>query len=72
MASRGTALVSTKLAAVSRALTELVTTVGAGGLDALDDVQLVEFLQEFEAVRDRMPVVHSRALQEVQDRDLAT
>ena len=61
MGIRGTALVSTKLAALSRALSELVATMDAGGLDALDDRELVEFLQGFEAVRSRMSAVDPRA-----------
>ena len=72
MASRGTTLVSRRLTALSRALADLAATVEAGGLYALDDRQLVEFLQEFEAVRNRMPVVHHGVLREVAGRDLAT
>ena len=71
MEFRGTTLVSTRLTALSRALAELVATVDAGGLDALDDRQLVEFLQGFEAVRAQLPMVHHRALREAESRDLA-
>jgi hypothetical protein len=71
MAFGGTALVSTKLTALSRALADLAGTVEAGGLDALDDQQLLAFLQELAAVRDRVPAVERRARREVADRHLA-
>lgn len=71
MAFRGPALVSEKLTVLSRALTDLVATVEAGGLDALDDLGLVGFLREFEVVRNRMPLVDHRALRDAEDRNLA-
>jgi hypothetical protein len=70
MSSGRTTLVSTRLTALSRALADLAVTLDAGGLDALDDRQLVEFLQGLEAVRDATSVVAHRALQEATSRGM--
>jgi hypothetical protein len=63
--------VSTALTALSASLDDLIAVVDAGGLSGLDDLELVRFLQGFEAVRNRMPVVDHRALREAEVRNLA-
>ena len=56
------------LAALSAALDRLIGVVESGGLDHLDDLGLVGFLQ---SVRNRMPLVDHGALGEAGSRDLA-
>lgn len=60
------------LAALSAGLDRLVADLDDGGLDHLDNGELLGFLQQFEAVRNRMPVVDHRLLVEAGKRDLAT
>lgn len=59
------------LGAFSVALDQLVAAVHDGGLDHLDSSELVAFLQDFETVRNRMPLVDHRTLRDAEDRDLA-
>jgi hypothetical protein len=59
------------LTRLTAALDELVGVVEAGGLEHLDTGEFVVFLQEFEAVRNRMPLVDHRALRDAEARDLA-
>ncbi len=67
----GAPLVGRRLAALADALTLLVNEVEAGGLDHLDAPGLVAFLQDFEAVRNRLPLVDHRALRDAATRDIA-
>jgi hypothetical protein len=55
---------------LSTGLDHLVKIVEDGGLDALDGAGLVGFLQGFEKVRNRMPLVDHRAITDVVARDL--
>jgi hypothetical protein len=59
------------LVAFSSALDGLVRAVDDGGLDDLDNPELVEFLQDFEQVRNRLPLVDHRALRDADERKLA-
>ena len=52
------------------AVDHLVKVVDDGAVDVLDAVGLVGFLQEFEAVRNRLPVVDHRAIRSAVERDL--
>lgn len=67
----GTTPADERLLALSAALDALVAAVESGGLDRLDDLGLVGFLQEFERVRNRMALVDHRALRDADQRDLA-
>ena len=51
-------------------LDHLVKLVEDGGLESLDDAGLVGFLQGFEKVRNRLPLVDHRAIGDVVARDL--
>src|SRR3712207_2498033 len=62
---------SQALAALSEALDRLVEVVEAGGLDQLDTSGFVAFLQDFERVRNRLPLVDHRALRDAEERQLA-
>jgi len=59
------------LAGLSAALDQLIEAVEAGGLDHYDTPDLVEFLQDFEQVRNRLPVVDHRVVRDALERDLA-
>jgi Domain of unknown function (DUF222)/HNH endonuclease len=59
------------LLALTVALDGLVSAVDEGGLEHFDDEELVEFLQDFERVRNRLPLVDHRALRDAADRKLA-
>ena len=59
------------LDAFSAALDQLVDAVGDGGLDHLDNGELMAFMQKFESVRNRMPLVDHRSLRDASNRDLA-
>jgi hypothetical protein len=52
------------------ALDHLVKVVDDGAVDDLDAVGLVGFLQEFEVVRNRLPVVDHRVIRSAVERDL--
>jgi hypothetical protein len=52
------------------AVDHLVKVVDDGAVDVLDAVGLVGFLHEFEAVRNRLPVVDHRAIRSAVERDL--
>ncbi len=67
----GTTPAVSALQVLSTALSELVLTVDQGGLDHLDDAELMEFLRDFETVRNQMPLVDHRTLRTAADRDLA-
>ncbi|SDR69398.1 HNH endonuclease [Friedmanniella luteola] len=67
----GTTPVGQRLTALADALTLLVDEVEAGGLDHLDATGLVGFLQDLEAVRNRLPLVDHRALRDAAQRDVA-
>jgi hypothetical protein len=58
------------LTALSAALDSLVAAVEAGGLDHFDTEKFVSFLQEFEAVRNRLPLVDHQVLRDAEARDL--
>ena len=58
------------LAGLGSALDGLVDAVEAGGLDGLDDLELVGFLQGVERVRNRMPLVDHRMIRDGQARRL--
>ena len=60
-----------RLTAFSEALDLLVDEVEAGGLDHLDAASLMAFLQDLEAVRNRLPLVDHRALRDAAERDVA-
>ena len=55
---------------LSVGLDHLVKLVEDGGLDAFDDAGLVGFLQGFENVRNRLPLVDHRTITDVVARDL--
>lgn len=59
------------LTALSAALDQLTAAVEAGGLDHYDTAGFVGFLQEFESVRNRMPLVDHRLLRDAEARNLA-
>src|SRR4051794_35810444 len=59
------------LATFSSALDGLVSAVDDGGLEHLDNAELVEFLQGFERVRNRLPLVDHRVLRDAEERKLA-
>jgi Domain of unknown function (DUF222)/HNH endonuclease len=59
------------LTVLAAALDEVVGVVEDGGLDHLDTAEFVSFLQGFEAIRNRMPLVDHRALRDAESRDLA-
>lgn len=58
------------LDSLSTSLDHLVKMVEDGGLDAADDVGLVRFLQGFERVRNRLPLVDHRAISDAERRGL--
>ncbi len=60
-----------QLTVLADALTLLVEEVEAGGLDHLDAAGLVAFLQDLEAVRNRLPLLDHRALRDAASRDVA-
>ena len=51
-------------------LDDLVKIVDDGALEGFDDAGLVGFLQSFEQVRNRLPLVDHRVIAEVMARDL--
>ena len=55
---------------LSVSLDHLVKLVEDGGLESLDDAGLVGFLQGFEKVRNRLPLVDHRTITDVVARDL--
>jgi len=59
------------LAQLGSALDRLVGVVEGGGLASVDDQRLVGFLQRFERVRNRLPLVDHAVLGEAQARGLA-
>ena len=67
----GTTAVGRRLTALGAALDLLVVEVEEGGLDLLDAAGLVAFLQDLEAVRNRLPLVDHRALRDAAARDVA-
>ena len=69
--AEATSPVRRALAALSVALDGLVSAVDDGGLEHFDDVELVEFLQDFERVRNQLPLVDHRALRDAEERKLA-
>ena len=58
------------MTALSAAPDGLVATAEAGGLDHCNTAEFVSFLQEFGALRNRMPLVDHRALRDAEQRDL--
>jgi hypothetical protein len=52
-------------------LSHLIKLVEDGGLQALDNGQFVEFLQEFERTRNRLALVDHQSVKDGQRRDLA-
>jgi hypothetical protein len=58
------------LDALSTSLDHLVKIVEDGGLDAFDDAGLVGFLQDFERVRNRLPLVDHRVIGDATRRGL--
>ena len=56
---------------LSVGLDHLVKLVEDGGLDGLEDARLVGFLDGFERVRNRLPLVDHATIGAVVDRDLA-
>ena len=65
-----TSPVDLALRGLSSALDVLVASVDSGGLDQVDDVGLVRFLQGFEQVRNRMSLVDHRVITEGEARRL--
>lgn len=59
------------LAALAAALDGVVGPVESGALDHFDTADFVEFLQEFERIRNRLPLVDHRVLRDAEQRDLA-
>lgn len=59
------------LTALVAGVDRMVAAVEAGGLDHLDDTQLVAFMQAFERVRNRMPLIDHHVIVEAQARRLA-
>ena len=59
------------LTAVMGAFEGLLGQVEAGGLDHLDDAGLLGFWQEFEGLRNRLPLVEHRLVRDAGSRDLA-
>jgi len=55
---------------LATSLDHLVKLVEDGGLDGVDDTGLVGFLQGFERIRNRMPLVDHRVIADAQARDL--
>ncbi len=70
MSSRGAGPAVEALRTCSDALDSLVAAVESGGLDHLDDSELVGFWQEFEGLRNRLPVVEHRLVRDVGSRGL--
>ncbi len=70
MTTGGATPAAAALQVLSGALDQLVAAVDAGGLDHLDDGELVAFLQGFETVRNRMPLVDHRMLSDAAGREL--
>ena len=70
-AEDSTTRVGRRLDALATALDALVAEVEDGGLDPLDAAGLVAFLQDLEAVRNRLPLVDHRALRDAAARDVA-
>jgi hypothetical protein len=58
------------LRGLSDALDQLIGAVNDGGLDPLDNPELVGFLHDFEQLRNRMPLVDHQLLRTAADRDL--
>lgn len=58
------------LRSLSYALDQLVGVLDGGALDHLDNAELVMFLQDFEQVRNRLPLVDHRILREASEREL--
>lgn len=58
------------LAAMATELEALTGEVESGGLDHLDDGELLRFWQEFEGLRNRLPMVEHRLVLEAGARDL--
>ena len=52
------------------AAAQLIDAAERGGFDLLGDVELVEFLQEFERIRNRLALVDHRAVREAETRRL--
>ena len=69
-AGRLPAPVDLALDQLSVSLDHLVKLVEDGGLESLDDAGLVGFLQGFEKVRNRLPLVDHRTITDVVARDL--
>ena len=58
------------LDAISTGFDHLLKLVEDGGFDALDDAGLIGFLQGFDRLRNRLPLVDHRAITDVVARDL--
>jgi hypothetical protein len=71
MGSAGATPADEALTALASALDGLVKVVESGGLDHFDTAGFVGFLQEFERVRNRLPLVDHRMLRDAEQRDLA-
>jgi hypothetical protein len=65
-----TSAVDDALDALNVSLDHLVKLVEDGGLEVLDDAQLVGFPQGFERVRNRLPLVDHKAIGAAMARDL--
>ncbi len=63
--------VTSALAVLSKDLDRLVAVLGGGGLDLVDDPELLGFLQAFEGFRNRLSLVDHRVLADAERRGLA-
>src|SRR5918998_98762 len=66
-----TAAVDAALDALSVSVDHLVKLVDDGGLETCTEAQLVGFLQGFERVRNRLPLVDHQMINEMTRRDVA-
>ncbi len=62
--------VDAALDALNTDLDHLVKLVEDGGLETFDDTQLVEFVQGFERLRNRLPLIDHQTVRDAQRRNL--
>ena len=67
----GADVVDAALDTFKTGLSRLVKLVEDGGLEVLDDVQFVGFLQEFERTRNQLSLADHQGVRDAQRRDLA-
>jgi hypothetical protein len=63
--------VDAALDTLDKALTELISTVEAGGLDPLDTTAKLAVWHRFESIRNRLPLVDHHLITDAQATDLA-